>query len=157
MLIIQDDAVPCPGLADALPLLVAARPERVLCLWHGSRPRRSVIRMMQAAERCESWSVVQDEDWLPLVATVWPAPLARAFYADSLLPGFRARIADDEVAGLWLSHHGQYALASVPSLVQHPDDVPGLISRRRNPSPRTAACFIGSYDALSIDWTTGAE
>jgi hypothetical protein len=160
-LVVQEDAEPCPGFVAAVGRAVRARPDRLLCFFHGGQPRENVRRIFAAARRGEAWAVLDPARWVPTVALFWPAGLvteALAYVDAQSWPGrFRA---DDEIVGRFVRALDVRVLASVPSLVEHPDLVPSLLGRRaaggRNPD-RVACCWIGECDAASIDWETGPE
>jgi len=94
--------------------------------------------------------------WFPAVAVAWPvrliAPLLE--YVDQQ-PWAQTHRADDEIIGRFLRHHGETPYATVPSLVDHPDDVPSLIGTRHrgglNPA-RVVACWVGDCPADEINW-----
>ncbi len=160
---VQDDALVCPHFREAVDLCVAARPEHLLVFFvsgHFYDQGRAVI---EACERDESWARLPPSYWLPCVSTCWPVgliPPMLEFASDHLWP----LCADDELIGRWLkTQQPGLAIASVPSLVEHPDVVQSVIRRRpweTNHQPRLAACWIGDCqecdDPRTIDWTTGA-
>lgn len=159
-LIVQDDVVPCDGFLDAVAAAVAARPGRLLSFFVGGHPVENARALFDACGRGEAWAELGNRRWCPVLALVWPVefvePLLGYVDAQRWPPTFRS---DDEIVGRWLRHAGKLALASVPSLVEHPDVEPSLLGKRalagRDPG-RCAACFIHpDYDARRIDWTRG--
>jgi hypothetical protein len=58
---------------------------------------------------------------------------------------------DDAMGGRWMRTTRQRVVATIPSLVEHPDDAPSTIARK--PGGRTALFWHGvEWDALSVDW-----
>jgi hypothetical protein len=84
--------------------------------------------------------------WMPVCATVWPRPLIESIlaYDDEPYPGpvatavqraqritWRAdRLDDYRVIGGWCTARDVMPLATVPCLVEHPDDQPSTHTRR---------------------------
>jgi hypothetical protein len=156
VLVIQDDAEPCRNLAAVLPRLVAARPDRIICLFVGGAPRASATALCHAGDRGETFAEIPNRDWLPCVATIYPAAIARDIleYVDARTWSFGQR-GDDHRLGEYMRSRRVQAVATVPCLIQHPDVEPSLIGtaalRGRNPA-RVACCWIGDHDPLMIDW-----
>jgi hypothetical protein len=159
-LIVQDDVAPCPHFLEAVEAAVAARPGRMLSFFVGGNPAEASRAVYQACDRGESWAELSNMNWCPVIALAWPAAFVAPFLAfvdaQDWPDAFRS---DDEIVGRWLRHSGKLALASVPSLVEHPDVVPSLIGLRARGGEdpgRVAACLIpDDCDARTIDWTLG--
>lgn len=162
-LILQDDVLVCPGFTDAVRAAVAARPDRMLAFFVGSQSYEHAQNVYGAAGRGESWAQLGTQTWVPVVALLWPARLARELppWADAKFESewpLDVR-ADDAVAGHFLRERGESVLASVPSLVQHPDVIASIIHGRGfdgNLPDRQAACWIADCDVTTIDWSLGA-
>lgn len=160
-LIVQDDTVPCGGFSEVLPAAVASRPDRLLTFFVGGHPVEHARRVYQACDRGDAWAQLDNLRWCPVLALCWPAAMIAPFLAwvdeQKFPPAFRA---DDEIVGRWLRATKQTPLASVPSLIEHPDEVPSLIGRRARGGldiGRVAACFIHpDCDPSGIDWVQGA-
>lgn len=97
---------------------------------------------------------------MPAVAILWPVALIGPMlgWVDEN-PGKCGRQpprADDAVLGAWKRHTQTPVMATVPSLVEHPDREPSLIGRKaaagRNRG-RVAGIYIGDADPLEIDWS----
>lgn len=160
-LVLQDDAIVCPGFLPAAHAAIAARPNRMIAFYVGGNARPVASDVRAAARRRAPWVELRNMTWCPAVALAWPAPLIGECLAfvDAQVSwplSFTMRGCDDEIIGRFLGHAGVTAIATVPSLVDHPDDVPSLIRKRhrggRDPG-RVAACWIGDCDPASIDWT----
>lgn len=156
-LVLQDDVIACDGFVPAATAAVTARPDRVVSFYVGGNARLAAARVVHAAKQGHAWTDIRQYDWLPAVALSWPVGLLAPFLAwvDSKRwsPTFRA---DDQIIGMFLRRQGHVPAATVPSLIDHPDDVPSLISNRARGGRdrlRIAACWIGDCDATAIDWT----
>lgn len=153
--VIQDDALLCRDFAAALPLLIGARPNDLLCLFvPGAGAHRR--RILDACAEGRRWAELDPRaPFVPLVAAVWPAMLARRFLAFG--ERFRATdTSDDGNAWVWSRAEAVRVLACVPSVVEHPDREPSAVGKAsfggRNPA-RVAACWTGpETSALAFDW-----
>lgn len=157
--VLQDDVEVCDGFRPAVEAAIAAQPARLLALFVGGRPVEHALALYRASDKGHSWAELRPDRWCPAVALCWPVEMIEPFlhYVEMQRwpAGFRA---DDEMIGRWLRTQGQGALATVPSLVEHPDVVPSLIGRRAWGGAdvgRVAACYIGDCDVTTIDWNLG--
>ena len=158
-LIIQDDAEACPGFLKHARLALAARPDRIVVFHVSGAPATSSRRVLIAGEHDDSWAELDRNTWCPVVATCWPqfeiGPLLRFVEDKHYAPSYYG---DDYRVGQFLRETHRSALATVPSLVEHPDLVPSLIGTKAmggvNPG-RVACCYIGDCDPASIDWDRG--
>lgn len=85
--------------------------------------------------------------YIPTVAVVYPAEVAREIprYVDlKRIPPTRT---DDNVVGTFARAHRLTACATLPCLVQHRDEVPGLGGKRRG---------LGRPDSLAAWFVEGA-
>lgn len=158
---IQDDAVVCPHLREAVQAAVTARPDRVVVFCVTGNPYHHAQAVRAACAADEPWARLDYAYWLPLISTCWPVGLIEPFMdwvdAQQWPPEF---CADDEICGRYLREIEHSALATVPSLVDHPDRNTSLIGLRawagEDPG-RIAACWIGACqdctDARTIDWS----
>lgn len=163
-LILQDDVLVCDHFLRGVQQAVAAQPEAVICLFVSGQLIHRVGVLQRALADGHPWVVLDQRTWLPAVATLWPR-----HHADEL-PAWYDRqdyptdfLADDEIIGRYLNALGESALATVPSLVEHPDTVPSLVdaqNRRHRDGrnlERRAVNWIGDLDcgcdATQIDWS----
>lgn len=160
-IVVQDDACVPDRFRDLLDAALAARPDRVLALWHGGAPREHVPALARAHDRGERWVRFDRFRWLPTVAVCWPArlvaPVLEYVDAQAWPPAFSA---DDEILGRALRALREPFLACVPSLVDHPDCVPSLMPKRaaragKDPG-RVAAFYVGDVDPPGV-WSSGGE
>jgi hypothetical protein len=158
-LVLQDDVEFCPGFLPVLDRVVAARPDRLVALCVCGNPAPSAYAVRQAHVRGESFVELPKDRWVPTIALVWPAQLivaALEFVDAARWPA--TFLADDEIVMRVCEGLGIRALACVPSIVEHPDRVHSVMSKRRasggaNPG-RVAACFVpAGVDPLDLAWT----
>lgn len=111
-----------------------------------------------ACARDERYAVLPPRDFIPVVALLMPRDFVDALrdwaVEKKLSPAMRS---DDGNVGRFCLETGWRVLATVPSLVDHPDDVESLV---RNPHfaglnpARVAACWTGpDWSPLALDWS----
>lgn len=154
--ILQDDVVPAPGFASALTAAVTARPDKPVALWLGGSPMDACVAMKQASKAGRRWIDLSPYSWFPCVAAVWPAAVARdvlAWAAANKIEGDRHR-ADDGILARYFRARRLWPLATVPSLVSHPDVVESVIGRRawRGRQPSRVECLTVPDDVASLTW-----
>lgn len=154
-LVIQDDCEVCPGFIDGVKAAIAARPDQMLSLFISYRPTRGSILQMEACERGYAWAALDNREWLPTQALVWPA-----FLIGPMLRYPSGRTADDERIAEFLRDRGLYALQTVPSLVEHVHHSTTTLPSVNMPGPhRRARCWMGDsgeyLPARDVDWRRG--
>ena len=130
LVVIQDDVLLADDFEELVAAAVADCPCRVLCLFVSRQARLDVQPIEWAAHVGESFVKLNPlTHFVPTVAIAWPAEIARAVadHADRRRWGHRARRADDAIVKEALVALGLDAWATVPSLVEHPDDVYSLM------------------------------
>lgn len=157
--ILQDDTVGCRNVTPATQLIAERWPDTPVCLFLGKLPMRTRKSALIAGARGEHYVDIHLGDFLPVVAMLWPVDKAREFYAWGTSRTtlrhrnglqFQER-SDDAMGGRWMRQTRQHIIATIPSLIEHPDDVASTISKR--PANRTALFWHGQdWDALSVDW-----
>lgn len=165
ILVLQDDVIVCENLLAAAALTAQAHPSVPVAFFVPGKPTL-YIRTINAARTADApLAELPLGTWVPVVATMWPAALAERllkWYDGERLP--RGMCADDEIVGRFLRHAGIPALASVPSLVEHPDTVPSVMSGRRRAGDgrdpgRRAQFWIGDeperYGCDALTWANG--
>lgn len=155
-LVVQDDATVCRNFAAAAELAVSAQPDGLVVFWHGGQPRENLLAIDRSLAAGCPWAPLNPQRWIPVVAVSWPADLiepALEFVDEQgWPPQFRA---DDEIVGRIARHLGVDVCATVPSLVEHEDEVPSLVGKRTahgRDKGRVAAHFIDAGDPLEISW-----
>lgn len=154
VLVIQDDVVPCHNFGKAVPLVLNAKPDQIVCFYVGGGAIGAPV--IRAGNACAHWTVLPRHLWLPVVATAIPVPIVQdlLIWAQTDTHALKAR-SDDSVLGRYARQRHHPIWATVPNLVQHPDKVTSLVRRRAaagRDRHRVAACWIGDEDPLSIDW-----
>lgn len=160
-LIVQDDVYVCDYFRDAVDLAGAARPDDVLVFFVGGRPFPQTPLLDRARALGRPWAWLDPRSYCPVVATAWPVALIAPmldWIAEKRYPAQMS--ADDELTGRYLRDAGIRPLASVPSLVEHPDTVYSLASGGRRhhnglDAGRCAHLFAedDDTDVRLIDWT----
>lgn len=160
LLICQDDTVGCRNVTPACLSIAERWPTTPVCLFLGKLPMRTRKAALEAGVRGERYVDVHHGDFLPVVAILWPVDKAVEFYEWGTRGGGPIRHrngrtlverSDDAMGGRWMRQTRQRIVATIPSLIEHPDDAPSTISKR--PANRTALFWHGpQWDALSIDW-----
>lgn len=162
-LIIQDDTVVCRNFTLAVERVIDAHPDVPVSLFVSGRKTKTFMHYAQAMRRKQRYSQIWFQDYCPVVALLWPRAKIEEFLewwaAGPRLPGMREPYrSDDAVVGSWMKFTKQTILATVPSLVQHPDDnlsvkwnesrVPSGNGNKRN----RALYYIEDVDPLELDW-----
>lgn len=147
--VMQDDALPCQAIALRLEEAVAERPEDVLSLFVGGLSGRTRKEFWAAQSRGDRWSPVYFREIHHVVALCWPVALAQEFLdwweSNPKMPGARIQRSDDAVVGYWARTTHRLFWATVPCLVEHPDDLPSVVqsaSRSLGDKGRRAILFI---------------
>lgn len=156
-LVIQDDAEPCDHLAEAVTAAVAARPDQLLVLCVCGQPVETAREMREAAAEGRPWAELLGQRWVPTIALVWPVGLIADGLAYMAGQRWRPDFADDERIGRICQGLHVFPVATVPSLVDHPDRVPSVMDKwpagyGKNPD-RVAVIPMGGRDARGIDWS----
>jgi len=131
--VIQDDAIVCKDFAQALQRVVEMQGEKPVCLFIPGVRNGTYRDAIRALKRREPFVRVNPYDFVPVVGMVWPIDKIDHFlsWAETAeLPGIRKPWrSDDAVVGSWSRFTKQEVLACLPSIVDHPNDVPSLIGR----------------------------
>lgn len=144
--ILQDDSLPVSEFNGRLTVAVRDHPDAVLCLYLSAVPARTAKKARQAMLDGEPTVPIDRNEFVPVVANWYPAGIANCVltWAEDLMPT-RHRRSDDHMMGMWYHDCKYDVLALVPSLVEHPDDVPSVIAPRRGGShvdPRRRALHL---------------
>jgi hypothetical protein len=154
LLIIQDDAIPCPGFATAARTALSIKPDKIVCFYVGGG--RVGEPLVKAAVSCRNWATLDQRLWVPLVATAFPVAIVRDLLEWATTDSFAQKSrGDDAVIGKYMRERGLTAYATVPNLVQHPDVLPSVVRRTNahgRDKNRVAACWIGDYPVEEITW-----
>lgn len=160
-LIVQDDAIVCQNFAPALELLADLHPSNPIVLFYPGLPMKSARNMRNALQRKRTMFVLNRQDFLPVVAVLWPCEKARFLLEWSVnvkIPGLRSPYrSDDAVIGYWMRRTRQDVFVTMPSLVEHPDDVDPVKdgpheAKHGRDRGRVALSFCKG-DPLEIEWS----
>jgi hypothetical protein len=151
VLVIQDDALPCLGFGQMMNKAVAERPDDVLSFFVGDLKGPSLKAFRTAQMKGERWALLpRPSKVVHVVALVWPRELAAEFlvwYEETKhkIPHPMPHRSDDMVVSYWIKtgHPRREVWATVPSLVEHPDDLPSVCQRNER-SGRHAIAFAGT-------------
>ncbi len=150
--VLQDDALPCRGFVEGASAAIRARPDSPIAFFVAGQPLDLAYKVRCAVDRGETFVELPTRRYAPAVALAWPRELVPGFLEYVEAQKWPAQFgADDEAIGRYLREQGAPLLATVPSLVEHPDVVPSLVGKRPR-GGRTAARFIGADDPLAIPW-----
>lgn len=152
--------MPCANFAPAVEQIAAAQPDVPVCLFLARLPQEASKKAMLVMRRRTGERYVQLSwrNFLPVVAVLWPRAKAVEFMewaeTHAHLPGQRDPRSDDAMAGRWKMITRQTVLATVPSLVEHPDFEPSTISTRAagGKDKGRVALFLAE-DGLDYDWS----
>jgi len=124
ILIVQDDAIPCEGFAEAVGRVSERWPDNPVCLFMGSFPSATAARIRRSKPDVR-YVALGPSSFVPLVCVLWPTHVARSFLAWSTAARGMTR-ADDGNAARWMKATKTQVMVSVPSLVEHDDFTPSV-------------------------------
>jgi hypothetical protein len=154
VLIVQDDATVPDGFEEATRNAIAARPDAPIAFFVSPQARLTAHAMTHATAHRVPWARWETRDFWPTVCSSYPAKDAERIrdFVDRNDPGARG---DDAPVGDAMRALRIPGFVTVPSLVEHPDDVPSLIGRKHmaglNPG-RLAKWPLGETDPRTIRW-----
>lgn len=161
--VLQDDVIVCKNFVPAVSAIVANHPHTPVCLFVSAARTKTLKQYQRAARSGNRYSTIWFQDYMPVVAAIWPRDKAEEFLAwsvDAKLPGMPNPRSDDAVVGSWMKFTRQTVLATIPSLVEHPDDTPSVkwheskVPSGTGNKARRAFLFIGDSDPLELDWSS---
>ncbi len=149
LLVLQDDAWPCDNFSQALAEVVRQRPDAIVCLFApGFGNVLRPVRMMRTAG--QHWLPWKIPSYVPVVAIVYPAVHARQIPVFSDSKKVHVGRADDAVIAMYARAHKVPVWATVPSLVQHRDE---LVSVMRMPNGKGAPHRVAAwFDESGKHW-----
>jgi hypothetical protein len=158
MVILQDDVLLAGNFAIGVRQIADAQPNDPVCLFLSRLPRDVSAQADRAYKQNRRYVRVNWRSFLPIVAVLWPRAKLVEFreWAESNpgLPGQREPRSDDAMGGRWKMLTRQTVWATVPSIVQHPDQEPSTIGRTAQwgrDKGRVAHLFTD--DAAAFDWS----
>lgn len=139
VLTLQDDTIPCSHFADAVAHVTVDRPGSLVTMFlPGALGLVAKIATRQAAKG-ERYVSLERGPWVPTVALLWPVGLIDEFRAvcdDWARASRKPQVSDDALVGRFRRESCCDAVATVPSLVQHPDTVRSIVTNRPTPTGR---------------------
>lgn len=144
--VIQDDAVPCVSFSGRVREAIGEKPDEVISMFVGGLPSRTRKDFWQAMKNGERWCPVYFREIHHVVGLVWPVAAAAEFleFAQTTrFPGATIPRSDDAAVGYWARKTRRLVWATVPCLLEHPDDVPSTIHSigRQGDAGRRAIAF----------------
>lgn len=146
VVILQDDAVPCADFDIKVRAAVEQRPDDMISLFVGGLPGAARKAFLAAQFKGEPFAPIRLARIFHVVALVWPVDEVRSFVEwqqHARMPGPTPPRSDDAVIGYWARVTHRTFWATVPCLVEHPDDVPSTIGRKPGGAGRKAILFSG--------------
>lgn len=155
--ILQDDCIPVPGFAAAAEQVRARKPDALLafCL-QGMIHSTTRTAFYRALEQGERLLRITPYNWVPAMALGWTPELARRaleWDAQAHLKLRESYNADDARLFYFTRWAEVEVWATVPSVVDHPDDVPAVkngSAGRGKRAWRTLLLLEG--DASEVEW-----
>ncbi|WP_155368219.1 hypothetical protein [Catellatospora vulcania] len=150
-LVLQDDAVPCRGFAEAVHAAIGQYPHAALALFT-EWTSMTAHHLRMAALAGGSWAGVVDE-YVPSVALVLPAQVAREF-GEAATRNLREWTPTDDVALMnFLRDRNVAAICRIPNLIDH--DSPDSLTGNLHQGPRRSACFADDVPQPRADALLG--
>ena len=158
--ILQDDVLVCKNFLPALERIADANPDIPVSLFLSRQPKRTFNQASLKYGKTR-YVLTHPQDLVHVVAILWPVEKAREFLAwvdenPRRLMG-RTFHSDDATVTRWMRMTRQAIRCTVPSIVEHPDDVPSTVNQNRvrngNDAGRVAGYWIGDGDPLELDWS----
>lgn len=150
--IVQDDAIVCESFEKVIDRVIGACPDHPVVLFYPATKLHST----RNRQRGGTLFRLHRQDHLPVVGVLWPRDKAKFFYewtTDVRLPGLRRPYrSDDAVGGCWMRFTRQDVYVTMPSLVQHPDDVTPVKDGDQVGNGTRRALRFADGDPLDIIW-----
>lgn len=159
--VIQDDVIVCRNFQAVVDVIAENNQDVPVSLFLSKAPRRT-FNLASLRYGRSRYVDVHPQDLVHVVAIVWPVHKARAFldWMDAnprRLRNAALDTSDDANLTRWMSFTKQRIRCTVPSIVEHPDDLSSTVNQHKvkggADGNRTAAFWIGDNDPLALDWT----
>jgi hypothetical protein len=145
-IVIQDDVWLCDGFREKAETAIAEHPTAFMAFFVPAVAACGGNRMTHALKKRERYANISGVTTTPVVALSWPVVHIEAFLRYCGLPMWEKQRGDDKVVGYFVKKNRLTVLATVPSLVEHPDVEPSLVRGQNfngKSRIRKAAYFIG--------------
>lgn len=159
--VLQDDVTVCRNFVPALEIIATHNPHTPVSLFLSKTPKRTYNMAMLKWGKTR-YVINHQMDVVHVVGMLWPVDTAREFMEwikdnQQRMHGDAFTISDDANVTRWMKFSKQSIRCTVPSLVQHLDDVPSIVNgdKVKNGADlgRTTSIFIGDADPLELDWS----
>lgn len=159
--VIQDDCTVSRNFVEACELIADSNPDIPVSLFLSKFPRRTHNMALLKYGKTR-YVDTHSQDLVHVCGILWPVHKAREFtdWIDEnpkKIRGEALSTSDDANVTRWMQLTKQRIRCSIPSIVQHPDDVPSIVNQAKvkggADSARTAAFWIGDGDPLELDWS----
>lgn len=154
VLVLQDDAMPVPGFAQAVQAIAEHHPDRPVCLWMSAIPAATAGRIRRSFPK-QRYVPLGPANFVPLVAVLWPRELAVRFMVWSETAARMTR-ADDANVARWMRQEKIEFQVAVPSICEHDDWTPSVKGGSRGESHGAASdrvALLLAEDATQYDWS----
>jgi hypothetical protein len=141
LVVVQDDAIVASSFQQRVERIVEERPDDIVVLCVLGIRNLTFKWFMKAIRAGESYSPVVPGDFHYVVGVLWPRGKAEAF--SEWMKTAKVTRSDDQAFGNWAMKTRQKVIASVPSIVEHPDDFPSSIDKETGSRHRRAITFSG--------------
>jgi hypothetical protein len=127
---LQDDVLPCTDFDARLRAAIEEKPDQLVSLFVGNMKAAGLKPYRAAQAKNENWCALhRSTRIIHVVGLVWPVEAAAAFLdwyerEGDRMPVRKPHRSDDQAVGYWLKNSDPHRTlwATVPSLVEHPDD-----------------------------------
>lgn len=149
------------NFAAVLEQIAVANPTTPVSLFLSKQPRRTYTLASMKYGKTR-YVDVHLADLVHIVGMLWPVDKAREFLDWATTnpkrwPHGRETTSDDAMLTRWMKMTKQRIRCTVPSLVEHPDDLASIVNQNKwsngKDTGRTAAYWIGREDPLGLDWS----
>ncbi len=154
LVILQDDVRLCVDFDVGVERALTAYPHGLVALFVAGAPVASARALMRAEKAGEAAADMCPGDWVPTVALAWPIADAAEFgkYLKRVGP---EQWADDTIVGGWVRRTRRRVVATVPSLVQHPDVEKSFFPKKASAGKnkyRVAAIWREGWSPVTSGW-----
>lgn len=154
VVILQDDVKVCADFDVAVERVLTAYPDTMVALFVAGAPPASARAVTRASAAGEPVAELCPGDWVPTVALAWPVADAVEF-SRYLKRVDQEQWADDPIVGGWVRRTQRTVLATVPSIVQHPDVEKSFFPKKASAGKnryRVAAVWEQGWSPIAARW-----
>ncbi|MDF2751670.1 MAG: hypothetical protein K0S82_52 [Gaiellaceae bacterium] len=136
----------CDNFRERAEAAIAEHPTALMAFFVPGISSCGSQRVMYALQKREPYANISGATTIPVVALAWPVEQIPPFLRYCSLPRWANQRGDDTVVGYFVKTNRLTVLATVPSLVEHPDIEPSLVRGQNfngKSRIRKAAYFAG--------------